>query len=178
MRHLALAFVLACAALAAGCQSRGTIPSEQAVIVRSDGSQSVTTRSALAGSEAPGKQEIVGLYIPFLGTGLALKAGLEYDGTPTVITIPSSAQAAPACAPAPQYVEVQETYMEPQTTMVQRTRTVRKAVVPVPVQSAPYCAPPQAAPAKTPGCVPPPEPVARAIELPACDGGTCQLAGR
>ena len=148
--------------LLAACSSPQRSP-ESAYIVNAQGATSPTARSALAGSTAPGKQEIIGIYIPFLGTGLALKGGLEYDGTPTVIEIPIG-QAAPA---DPQYVEEQETYYVPETRMIPKTRAVRKAVIPVP-RAAPYCAPPAPAPQKAPGCEPPPGPV-------ACSGEACGL---
>lgn len=149
----------------AGCVAPQRAP-ESAYIVDSRGATSPTARSALAGSTAPGKQEILGLYIPFLGTGLAVKAGLEYDGTPTVIEVPIG-QAAPA---APQVVEETETYYVPETRMIPKTRTVRRAVVPVP-QAAPYCAPPAPAPQKAPGCEPPPSPV-------VCADGSCAVPER
>lgn len=166
-----LAFLAAIAALSlslSACQSART-DTQQAYVVNSQGAVSPTTRSALAGSTAPGAQEIVGLYVPFLGTGLALKAGLEYDGNPTVITIPvaNAPQAAPQAACAPQYVDEQVTEYVPETRMVPRTRTVRRALVPVPAAAPNPCAPaPQAAPRSCP--TPPPEPAQ------ACTGdGPC-----
>ena len=132
---------------------------EQAYIVNAQGATSPTSRSALAGSTAPGKQEILGFYIPFIGTGIALKAGIEWDGTPTVIEVPI------ASAPhaAPQVVEETETYYVPETRMVPKTRTVKRATVPVP----------QAAPRACP--TPPPEPIASAE---VCTDETCSVPVR
>lgn len=150
-----------------GCFAQRAQGAEQAYIVNSQGATAPTARSALAGSTAPGKQEIIGIYLPFIGTGLAVKAGLEWDGSPTVIEVPvaSAPQAAPQC------VEEQVTEYVPETRMVPRTRTIRRAVVPIP-QAAPPCAPaPQAAPAPRSGCEPPPAPV-------ACTDESCGVPGR
>lgn len=174
LRFLALAVLFLATFPVVGCASAQRSP-EQAYIVNAQGATSPTARSALAGSTAPGKQEILGLYIPFIGTGLAIKAGLEYDGTPTVIEVPiaSAPQAAAACE-SPQFVEVQrtvmvpETYTETKTRMVPRTVTERRAVVPIPRAAEP-CAPvPQAAPQGCPE--PPPAPV-------ACGGPECAPPG-
>lgn len=148
-----------------GCVSRQAAP-ESAYVVNSQGAVAPIARSALAGSTAPGKQEIIGIYVPFVGTGLAIKAGLEWDGTPTVIEVPVAN--APAAQSAPQYVETQETYYEPETRMVPKTRTVRRALVPVPA----------AAPQSKPCPMPPPEPVAMAAPLPdgVCHGSSCMVA--
>ena len=164
MRRLLSIFVLAFLATPlCGCAAQRPAGAEQAYIVNSQGQTAPTTRSALAGSTAPGKQELIGVYIPFVGTGLAIKAGLEYDGSPTVIEIPVG-QAAPYAAPcAPQYVDEQVTEMVPETRMVPRTRTIRRAIVPIPRAVEP-CAP---LPQRTPGCAPPPSPV--------CTGPECGL---
>lgn len=182
----------------AGCVGSNT--RAQAVKVRSDGTQSAGVISALdAMPGETGPQEIIGINIPFVGTGLALKAGLIWDGAPGVITIPVG-QAAPApyaadaCA-GPQFVEVQETYMEPETRMVPRTRTVRRAVVPIPQaidpcgrpvpapQAAPMqdpCAPqsqPQKAPLQpqvVPSSEPAPAPPVASLEDP-CSSGSCKV---
>ena len=141
-----LACILACilAALAvplSGCVANRAQP-EQAYVVNSQGAVAPTTRSALAGSTAPGAQEIVGIYLPLLGTGIAFKAGIEYDGQPTQIVVPiappfSASQAAPQC------VDEQVTEYVPETRMVPRTRTVRRVLVPAP-QAAPRSCPPPA----------------------------------
>lgn len=117
-------------------------PASQAYTVDEQGTVSAATRSALNGDTGPGKQEIVGVYIPFVGTGLALKAGLEWDGVPVVVT-PNRAQAAPCSGP--QTIEVEEVYTEMQP--VQRTRKVQRQVVPIPVpqRAAPGCEPVAAA---------------------------------
>ena len=81
----------------AGCVSRASTP-ESAYVVNSQGAVTPIARSALAGSTAPGKQEIIGLYVPFVGTGLALKAGLEWDGTPVVVEVPVASQPQAAAA--------------------------------------------------------------------------------
>ena len=150
-------FVLAFAFLPlVGCVSRAQSP-ESAYIVNAQGATSPAARSALNGSTAPGKQEIIGIYIPFVGTGLALKGGLEWDGTPTVIEVP----VASAPQAAPQVVEETETYYVPETRMVPKTRTVKRATVPVPAAA------PRACPA------PPPEPIAA-----VCTDETCAVPGR
>lgn len=133
---------------------------EAACIVNSQGAVSPTTRSALAGSTAPGRQEIIGIYIPFVGTGLAVKAGLEWDGTPTVIEVPVAPPlAAQVCE------ESTETYYVPETRMVPKTRTVRRAVVPVPQAAPNPCAPPAPAPQAAPRACPEPS---------ACVGPECE----
>lgn len=141
-----------------GCVSRAQSP-ESAYIVNAQGATSPAARSALNGSTAPGRQEIIGIYIPFVGTGLALKGGLEWDGTPTVIEVP----VASAPQAAPQVAEETETYYVPETRMVPKTRTVKRAAVPVP----------QAAPKACPA--PPPEPIASA-EI--CTDETCSVPAR
>ena len=120
------------------------------------------TRSASDGDTSPGKQEILGLYLP-LGPNLEIKAGLNWNQKATVVQLPPLAtQAAPACE-APQYVDVQrtvmvpETYTETKTRLVPRTVTERRAVVPAP----------QAAPQ---GC---PEPAPE----PPCSGVACAMPG-
>ncbi len=75
-------------------------------------------RSALEGSPAPGPQEIIGVYVPFPGTGLSIKAGLAWDGVtrgPVVIGggAPFSAQAA-GCAPTGRWVQKSTMVWEPQ----------------------------------------------------------------
>lgn len=135
--------------------------------VDSAGTVTRQTRSAVNGSTDAGPQEILGVYIPFIGTGLAIKAGLEWDGSPGPIVIPVGAQATYGASPcelpraaAPcgvmRTVMVPETYMEeerrmvPKTRMVPRTITEPAATVPLPQAPAP-CAP------RATGC---PEPVA------------------
>lgn len=129
--------------------------------VSADGTVSRQTRSAMNGSTDAGPQEIFGLYIPFVGTGLAVKAGLEWDGNPGPIVIPVGAQAAPygACgapvaapspcaaplaAPAPcatpmQTQMVPETYWEEERRMVPKQRMVPRQVpaVTLPIPKAP-----------------------------------------
>lgn len=141
-----------------GCAMQRQSP-ENAYVVNAQGATAPIARSALAGSTAPGKQEILGLYIPFIGTGLAVKAGLEWDGTPTVIEVPVAN--APAAAPmaSPQCVEEQVVEYVPETRMVPRTRTVKRALVPVPM-----AAPPKSCP--TP---PPPPPVAESCTEDGCN---------
>lgn len=75
-------------------------PTTQAYHVDATGAVTGATRSALNGSTAPGPQEIIGVYIPFVGTGLAIKAGLEWDGVsnPIVIPVPIGPSAAASSA--------------------------------------------------------------------------------
>jgi hypothetical protein len=149
--------------LSACVAARNNAQPESAYIVNSQGAVSPTSRSALAGSTAPGKQEILGLYIPFIGTGLAVKAGLEWDGTPTVIEVP--------VASAPQYAAPQSApTMVPRTVMVPETRTV---MVPKTVYDRQVTIPvPQAAPQT--GCpMPPPEPISMTDDEDACPDGSC-----
>lgn len=144
-----LVLVAACivAVSASACATRARSP-QSAYIVDAQGATSPASRSALDGSTSPGRQEILGLYIPFVGTGLAIKAGLEWDGTPTVIEVPVASAPAPR-AVAPQYVDEQVTEYVPETRMVPRTRTIRRALVPAP-QAAPQTCP-------TPPPAPPPQ---------------------
>ncbi len=151
-------FVALIALVVTGCVSQR--PAEQAYIVDSRGAVSAGTRSALNGSTAPGAQEIIGLYLPFPGTGLAIKAGVEWDGTPRVIEVPMAAPAA-----APQVVTTQRTVMVPETRtiMVPRVIEERRVTVPVPPQVTNPC----------------PEPVGLKPAVPAgplpesCDGVEC-----
>lgn len=129
MRYVVLV-ALAGLVLLAGCAAPR--PTTQAYHVDSTGAVTGATRSALNGSTAPGAQEIIGIYLPFPETGLAVKAGLEWDGTPTVWTPPigpsAAVQADPCVAPAPQ-----------QTYYVQQVRTV---TLPVPAATmTPYVVP-------------------------------------
>lgn len=125
--------------------------------VSADGTVSAETRSALSGSTAPGRQEILGIYLPF--PPFAVKAGLEYDGTlPIIIGQPPAPQVAPqAAAPCVQTTYREETYTE--MVPVQRTRQVpvKQVTLPVP-QAAPQCPTPPP---------PPPEPVAAICDAPA-----------
>lgn len=130
-----------------GCASQR--PAKSAYTVDANGQVSASTRSALEGDTGPGKQELVGLYLPV--PPFAIKAGLEWDGTTFVFGggAPQAAQvqAAPC---APQTVEVEESYTE--MVPVQRVRKVQRQVVPIPVpqkQAAP-CAPPAPAPQRAP----------------------------
>lgn len=148
MRRILFVVVAACAF--AGCVSRQA--PVRAVHVGADGSVSQATRSAMNGSTAPGPQEIVGVYIPFIGTGLAIKAGLEWDGAtgPIVIPVPlgetyaASPCELPRAAASPcqttRTVMVPETYMEEERRMVPKTRMVPRTVVepavPVPLPKA------------------------------------------
>lgn len=157
-------------ALAAGCAA----PSAQArrtVGVGSDGSVVGETRSALSGSTEGGPQELVGVYLPF--GPFAVKAGLQWDGTPLivnpVIPLAAPAPAALGACEAPRAtvtrtVMVPETYYETETRQVPKTRMVPRQVV---EPAAPVVLP-KAAPQ---GC---PEPVAKA----GCENGCCAVAGR
>lgn len=159
--YVLIACLMSVASLSA-CAVRNNAQPESAYIVNSQGAVSPTTRSALAGSTAPGRQEILGLYIPFIGTGLAVKAGLEWDGTPTVIEVP--------VASAPQYAAPQAApTMVPRTVMVPETRTV---MVPKTVYDRQVTIPvPQVAPQS--GCpMPPPEPISMTDD-DACPNGAC-----
>lgn len=163
MRRFAMLALVTVAAALSGCVTRQA-STEAAYVVNSQGAVSPIARSALAGSTAAGKQEIIGVYVPFVGTGLALKAGLEWDGTPTVIEVPVAS--APQAA-APQTVTEYVTEYVPETRMVPRTRAVQRVAVPVP-----------AAPAATPCAPRPPEPppvsMAPAVEAaPLCTSSEC-----
>jgi hypothetical protein len=120
-------------------------PASSTYEVAADGTVAVGTRSALNGSTAPGRQEILGLYLPF--PPFAVKAGLEYDGTlPIIIGQPPAPQVAPqAVAPCVTETFRTETYTE--MVPVQRTRQVpvKQVTLPIP-QAAPGCAPPPAPP--------------------------------
>lgn len=165
LRFVALAFLVLLALPLVACSSPGaTTQSGYSAYAASGGSGVMVpaTRSASDGDTSPGKQEILGIYLP-LGPNLEIKAGLNWNQKATVVQLPPlAAQAAPVCEP--QYVDVQrtvmvpETYTETKTRLVPRTVTERRAVVPAP-QAAP-CAPPapQAAPQGCPE--PPPAPVA------------------
>ena len=164
MKSLALFLVVALAVGLTACSSAPKAP-EQAYIVNSHGATSIATRSALDGSPAPGRQEIIALYlppIPGIPGAPDFRAGITMDPSalqfPIIISPPlPGAQAAPYCA-GPQYIDEQVTEMVPETRMVPRTRTVRKVVVPAP-QAAPQAAP-------TNPCPEPPQ---------ACIGEDCEL---
>ena len=100
MRYLVLIPTLLLLIPLAGCCA--TQPAEQAYTVNSLGQVSAATRSAMDGSTAPGKQELIGVYLPFIGTGLAVKAAVEWDGTPPpgVITIPVPVSSSPQAQPS------------------------------------------------------------------------------
>lgn len=157
-RMFALLVLAACSMPLVACVSRNPVPAESAYIVNSQGAVSPTTRSALAGSTAPGRQELLGIYIPFIGTGLAIKAGLEWDGAPTVIEIPvaSTPQYAPQAAPT----MVPRTVMVPETRTVMVPKTVYDRQVTIPV--------PQATPQNA--C---PAPPVSAVDDDACPDGAC-----
>ena len=158
-----LALMVALFTSTACVAARNNAQPESAYIVNSQGAVSPTSRSALAGSTAPGKQELIGFYMPFIGTGLAIKAGLEWDGTPTVIAVP--------VASAPQYAAPQAApTMVPRTVMVPETRTV---MVPKTVYDRQVTIPvPQAAPQT--GCpMPPPEPISMTDDDDACPDDSC-----
>lgn len=124
MRYLmALLLLTGCAAQRPASTSYG---------VSADGTVSAETRSALSGSTAPGRQELIGVYLPF--PPFAIKGGLEWDGMPVVIGPTPSAQAAP-CGVQTTFVEETYTEMVP----VQKTRQVpvRSVSLPVPRQSTP-----------------------------------------
>lgn len=173
MRLTRLSLVLALAAFSlfafAGCAAQTQRPAEQAFIANSQGQVSAGTRSALDGSPAPGRQEILAFYLPpILGLPGApdFRAGITLDpsGLQFPIIIPPPTFAAPAVAPSacagPQIIEEQVTEMVPETRMVPRTRTVRRAIVPIP-QEAPRVNP--CAPAPAPQAAPP----------QACNGDDC-----
>jgi hypothetical protein len=129
MRLIILA-ALAVALVTTGCMAQR--PVTQAYHVDANGSVSTATRSALNGSTAPGPQEIIGVYIPFIGTGLAIKAGLEWDGItgPIVIPVPTGPSAASYGAPCAAPQAAPPCY----TPQVQPQRTV---TLPVPRAAAP-----------------------------------------
>lgn len=176
---LFLVLALLAAPLVACSSSPGaTTQSGYATYATSGGGSGVmvpATRSASDGDTSPGKQEILGIYLP-LGPNLEIKAGLNWNQKATVVTLPPFATETQATC-EPQYVDVQrtvlvpESYTETKTRMVPRTVTERRLVpqyAPAP-QAAP-CAPPapQAAPQRCPE--PPPE--------PACGGGVaCAMPG-
>ncbi len=161
----------------AGCAAQK--PAKQAYIVDQNGQVSVATRSALDGSPAPGRQEIIAFYlppIPGIPGSPDFRAGITADPSefqfPIIISPPLAAPTsfASPCA-GPQTLEVEESYQVPETRMVTKTRMVKRVVLPVPQaapvlvpncapapQTVPYCAPaPQAAPApRATNC---PEPV-------------------
>lgn len=115
------------------CGCRMAVPAaEQAYTVNSQGAVSTATRSALDGSTAAGKQELIGVYIP-MGP-FALKGGLEWDGTTYVVPAPAQAAVASQGVCAPQTTMVQETYTE--MVPVQRTRMVPQTTVSLPVPQA------------------------------------------
>lgn len=131
MRNLTLSlFALTLAGCAAPSNSR-------TYSVRSDGSTVAGVRSAADGVPGEGgPQEIIGLYIP-LGP-FAVKSAVLWDGNPLVVA-PPIGFAAPAAASV-QTVDVEETYQEPVTTFVTKTRMVKKAVVPIPQAAPSPCA--------------------------------------
>lgn len=164
IRHFAVLAAVLASSLLSACVTKQQ-PAESAYVVNSQGAVSPIARSALAGSTAPGKQEIIGLYIPFVGTGLAIKAGLEWDGTPTVIEVP----VANAPQAAPQTTTVQRTVMVPETRTVLVPKTVYEKQVTIPV--------PNDAPAK-PQCPEPPislTPACPAGDLMCPDGNACSV---
>lgn len=161
-RSFLMMLMFALVAPLAGCAMQRQQPTEQAYIADSQGNVTAAARSALNGSTAPGKQEIIGLYIPFVGTGLAVKAGLEWDGTPTVIQVPVAS--APMAAPQSSSTLVPRTVMVPETRTVMVPKTVYDRQVTIPV--------PQAAPQT--GCpTPPPEPISSIEDDDSCPDGSC-----
>lgn len=164
--HFAALVAVLASSLLSACVTKQP-PAESAYVVNSQGAVSPIARSALAGSTAPGKQEIIGLYIPFVGTGLAIKAGLEWDGTPTVIEVP--VVNAPQSVMIPQTTTVQRTVMVPETRTVMVPKTVYEKQVTVPV--------PSDSPAK-PQCPEPPislTPACPAGDLMCPDGNACSV---
>lgn len=175
-------YLIALAALAvaiplAGCQAPKAPAATQAVHVRSDGTQSRATRSALDGSGDAGRQEILAFYIPpFLGLPGApdFRAGITVDPSglqfPIIIPPPTfSTQAVGPCATSQagpctttQTVMVEETYYETETRQVPRKRMVPRTVqvpsVPVPVPATPQAVDP---------C--PPPPIAKVCDEEGCD---------
>lgn len=120
MRSICLIALLLAAVLVAGCCG-ATKPAETSYIVNSQGAVSAATRSAMDGSTAPGKQEIIGIYLPFIGTGLAAKAALEWDGTPGTITVPVGPfQQGAGSIPQQQVVNVPQNVVVPQNVTVQQ----------------------------------------------------------
>lgn len=159
----ALALVLVALVALVGCVGQNPNP-QNAYLVNSQGAVSAGARSALDGTTAPGRQEIIGVYLPFPGTGLAVKAGVEWDGTPRVVEVP---MAAPS---SPQTVTTQRTVMVPETRTVLVPRTVeeRSVVLPVPQAAPNPCAPPVPAPQRV--CPePPPAPPQACAPGSACD---------
>lgn len=179
MRYVRFALFLALALFAilplGACSSPGATTQSGYATYATGGSGVMVpaTRSASDGDTSPGKQEILGIYLP-LGPNLEIKAGLNWNQKATVVQLPPFATA-PQAVCEPQYVDVQrtvmvpETYTETKTRLVPRTVTERRAVVPAP-QAAP-CAPPQYAPAPQAapqGC---PEPAPE----PPCGGVACAV---
>lgn len=170
----ALLFALVCSGCATQAQRK------QAYVVSQSGAASagvISAMDAMPGDTGP--QEIIGVNIPFIGTGLALKAGLIWNGAPGVITIPVPVAQAPQfapmaapCAPATQTIMVPETYYETETRQVPRTRMVPRTVVvpqtavPIPQAETPCPSPPVAS-------LPEPTPATE----PACSGTACAPPG-
>lgn len=161
-RHAALiACLLLVGAVLAGCASRQ--PASTAYTVDQNGTVSAGTRSALDGTNAPGRQELFGLFIPVGPFGV--KAGIDWDGTTWTWPAPS-AQAATASpqAAACEEVMVQETYTE--MVPVQRTRSVpqKRVTIPVPRAAPQQCPCPPVAQAQPGICSAPAIEVAEAPE--------------
>ncbi len=152
MRRTPIFISLVAALLFAGC---ATAPTSRtyASSASATGSVRTTVRAATDGTMEPGPQEIIGLYIPFIGTGLAIRAGLIMESLPSgPITIPVPVNSASVqstgcgCAPAVQYQAetyteyVEQTIMVPQKRVVpvQKTRMVPYRLVP---QRVDPCAP-------------------------------------
>jgi len=152
---LVLIALAAMVGMTAGCQA--TKSPEAAYHVNGQGQVSAATRSAMNGSTAPGPQEIIGVYLPFIGTGLAMKAGLEWDGIPGTITVPIGGQSQVLPAPTqavmvPQQVLMESTEMVPQMqstgpcTPAQQVMVPQKVwkpaarMVPLPIPVAPQAA--------------------------------------
>lgn len=154
------------AATFAACASNASRTVKQAYMAGSDGTIAPATRSAIDGTtDAGGPQEIIAVYVPLLGSGLAIKGGLVWDGT-TWAPGGQQPQAASFAAPAACYgaqsqacqvaqtqtVWVDETVMVPQTRRVpkQVTTMVPSLSVPIPQAQAAPCQPiaPQAAPCR------------------------------
>lgn len=123
MSRIALLALILAAVLFAGCRSNPAAPTA-AYHVDGQGQVSAAARSALNGSTAPGRQEIVGVYVPFIGTGLALKAGLEWDGMPGVVEVPVGPFQQQGAVPT---VAQQQAVMVPQRVVIPQTVVVPHA---------------------------------------------------
>jgi hypothetical protein len=146
--------VLVCALVAlplVGCAMPQRKPASHAVIVDSQGTTSVGTRSASDGSPAPGRQEFVGIYVPpmpFLPWDLDFRGSITGDPskgptlpiivgpTPPTAPAPSSFAAQGACPPG--WIEERRFVPAPRVA----PPAPRTVTIPVPQEAVPCPAPP------------------------------------